>query len=52
MKTKTVKGDRRQNPVYVAMTKRHASTTTTMKHKTAPRGGNRNKQNDYKSENY
>lgn len=41
-----------QNPVAVAMAKRHAHTTCTMKHRNAPRGGARNKQAAYRSDNY
>jgi hypothetical protein len=51
MKTmKTQKAPR--NIVLVALNKRHASTTTRMKDRRAPRGGQRNKQVDYRDERY
>lgn len=50
--TPAAKTERRQNPVFVAMTRRHATTTTTMRDRRAPRGGSRNKQTDFRSGNY
>ena len=37
---------KKRNPILVALIKRHGSTTTTMKDRRQPRGGNRNKQRD------
>lgn len=46
------KQKRKQNPVAVAMRKRHGSTTTKMKDRRAPRGGARNKQKEYREDGY
>lgn len=42
----------KRNPVLVALIKRHGSTTTTMKDRRVPRGGNRNKQRDFRDGRY
>lgn len=52
MKTPKIPSERPRNPVFVAMMKRHGSTTSVMKHRSQPRGGNRNKQRDFLSGNY
>jgi len=46
-----VKGKRRQNPIAVAMRKRHVGATK-MKDRRAPRGGARDKQKEYKEDGY
>lgn len=43
---------RKQNPIAVAMRKRHGATTTKMKDKRVPRGGTRNKQKEYREDEY
>ena len=43
---------KRQNPVLVALIKRHASTTVKMRDRRTPRGGCRNRQRDYREERY
>jgi hypothetical protein len=46
------KNKRRENPIAVAMRKRHGGTTTKMKDRRAPRGGARDKQREYKEDGY
>lgn len=46
------KQKRKQNPMAVAMRKRHGATTTKMKDRRAPRGGARNKQKEYSEDGY
>lgn len=41
-----------RNTVAVAMRLRHANTTSVMKDRRTPRGGNRNRQRDYREERY
>lgn len=41
-----------RNPVAVAMNARYGHTTTIMKDRRTPRGGNRNKQNDFRNDSY
>lgn len=47
-----MKSDKVRNPVAVAMTLRYGQTTTKMRDRRAPRGGNRNRQRDYREGNY
>lgn len=41
-----------RHPVLVALQKRYRNTTKTMKDRRIPRGGSRNKQQDYREERY
>lgn len=41
-----------RNPIAVAMIQRYGKTTTKMKDRRQPRGGNRNRQSDYKEDNF
>jgi hypothetical protein len=43
---------KRQNPVAVAMRKRHGGTGTKMKDRRAPRGGSCNKERKYREDGY
>jgi hypothetical protein len=53
MSTKNIKvSTRLTNPIFVAMMKRHGSTTTVMKDRRAGRGGDKNKSQQYLSGNY
>lgn len=52
VQVRTLKDERAQSPVAVAMFARFGRTTTTMKHRNAPRGGASNKQVAYRSDNY
>jgi hypothetical protein len=52
MGAELMKKQRKQNPVAVAMRKRHGKTTTKMKDRRAPRGGARNKQKEYREDGY
>jgi len=49
MKPKTPK---HRNPVIVALVRRHGGGVKMMRDRRAPRGGSRNKQRDYREENY
>jgi hypothetical protein len=53
MSTTTIKvpAPRRRSGLFVALIKRHTRITT-MKDRRTPRGGARNKQRDYREENY
>lgn len=54
MNTKNIKpvSTRPTNPIFVAMMKRHGSTTTVMKDRRLGRGGCKNKAREYLSGNY
>ena len=43
---------KKRNPVFVALIKRYGATTTTMKDRRQPRGGSRNKQQDFRDGRY
>jgi hypothetical protein len=42
----------RRSPLLVALVARHGGGVKIMKDRRTPRGGNRNKQRDYRSDNY
>ena len=42
----------KRNPVLVALVKRYATTTKAMKDRRQPRGGNRNRQDDFRADRY
>ena len=48
----TTNKERRQNPVAVAMRKRHGRAATKMKDRRVPRGGARDKQKEYREDGY
>jgi len=41
-----------RNPILVALIKRYGKTTTVMKDRRTPRGGDRNRQRDYREGGY
>jgi hypothetical protein len=41
-----------RNPIFVALVKRHGNTTTSMRDRRAPRGGDRNRQRDFQEGRY
>lgn len=43
---------KRRNPVIVALVRRHGGGVKVMKDRRSPRGGARNKQRDFREENY
>lgn len=48
----SLKPEARRSPMLVALVARHGGGVKIMKDRRTPRGGNRNKQRDYRSDNY